>query len=241
MPTIAISGAGSGIGRTFVDHFAADKSNTIHAMDISFQDDIASSKSHATIKCHTVDTSSQSSVDELAKTLNKQPIDLFIHSAAIRGLVPEITEKEDGYPAAAETLESMTAETMIKTLTVNTVGTFLLVRALIPNLKAGKGKCIIMGSRMGSMGANHDGSKYAYRASKAGVNAIVKSFSIDVPEIPFVILHPGRVESRMVPNMREEGAIDADEAIDMMIPLIEGYDKKDSGKFYTREGEEIPW
>lgn len=85
-----------------------------------------------------------------------------------------------------------------------------------------------------------EGGAYAYRSSKAGLNALVKSFSLDVPEIIFTIVHPGRVDTNMTPN-REEGAVDASEAIKIMMPRIQKFAKQDSGKFYTREGEEIPW
>jgi hypothetical protein len=35
--------------------------------------------------------------------------------------------------------------------------------------------------------------------------------------------------------------VDAEEAIKGMMKLIEGFGKDDSGNFYTREGEGIPW
>ena len=242
MPTIAISGAGSGIGHSFLEHFAADPSNTIHAIDRSFSDAVSISDSTAELIRHTLDVSSPESIADLRKALDDKPIDLFIHSAAIRGLVPSVLEKQDE-PGPAETLEAMDAETMMKTLQINTVGSFLLIKALLPNLKAAKkgGKVVIMGSRMGSIESNKDGSAYAYRASKAGVNALIKSFSIDVPEVCFTIIHPGRVESRMVPNMREDRAIDAEDAIKMMLPMIEKFSKDNTGNFYDRDGEEIPW
>ncbi|MCJ1481093.1 hypothetical protein MMC06_001249 [Schaereria dolodes] len=247
MPTIAISGAGSGIGYSFTQHFASHPNTTIHAIDRSFPD-----ASHPTapptakIIYHTIDVSSASSIASLSTSLGKTPINLFIHSAAVRGLVPSELEKDDN-PAPAETLEAMDSETMLKTLSINVVGTFLLIRALLPNLRLAAStlpptaKVIIMGSRMGSIASNASGSAYAYRASKAGLNALVKSFSLDVPEVCFVVMHPGRVESRMVPTMREEGAIDAHEAVAMMVPLIDGFGEADSGRFVGREGDEIPW
>lgn len=130
----------------------------------------------------------------------------------------------------------------MKTLQINVVGSFLLIRALIPNLKAVKqgAKMVIMGFRMGSITSNHDGFKYAYRASKITLNALIKSFSINVPEVYFTIIHPGRVKSRMVLTMQEKGTIDAQDAVKMMMLMIKGFKKKDTGKFYSREGDEIP-
>lgn len=242
MATIVISGAGSGIGHTFLHAFASDPSTTIHAVDIVFHEEVHDADFRAKIHRHECNTASLESVKKLASSLNGQAVDLFIHCAAIRGLVPDVTEKEQD-PKDAETMDVMDQDTFSKTLQINTVGSFLLIRALLPNLKASlhpPAKCVVMSSRMGSIASNHDGGSYAYRASKAGLNAVIKSFSIDVPEVCFTVMHPGRVESRMT-RVREEGAVDAKDAVDEMIPVIEGLGKKDSGKFYLKDGSDIPW
>jgi len=241
MPTIAISGAGSGIGHTFLEHYAKDSSNTIHSIDVSWSDEVSDSKSSAKIHRHTVNSADTSSVASLQKALDNTPIDLFIHSAAVRGLNPEI-QKQESDPAKAETLETTDPEIFKQTLIVNTLGTFILIRALLPNLRASTQqppKVVVMGSGMGSI-ANNKGNAYAYGSSKAGLNYVIKSFAGDVPEIAFGIIHPGKVESRMT-HVREDGAIDAEDAIEMILPLIEGLDKEKTGMFVTREGKPIPW
>ena len=49
--------------------------------------------------------------------------------------------------------------------------------------------------QMGSMGDNTSGGSYAYRCSKAALNAATKSMSIDLRErgMTVVTLHPGRL------------------------------------------------
>jgi hypothetical protein len=42
-------------------------------------------------------------------------------------------------------------------------------------------------------------------------------------------------------HVREDGAIDADEAIEMMLPIMENMKPEDSGMFVTRENKPIPW
>ena len=87
---------------------------------------------------------------------------------------------------------------------------------------------------------NTAGGGYAYRASKAALNAIIKSFSIDVPEVIFTVIHPGRVETGLVAS-REEGAIEANESIKDMLRIIDKLTKEDSGRFYDRFGDPIVW
>lgn len=239
MPFIVISGAGSGIGHTFLAHLASDANNTIHAIDVTWNEEVSAKQSNAKITHHTVNTADASTLDKLGKDLDGHPIDLFIHSAAVRGLVPSMLDKTSD-PKGAETLDVMDRGTMVKCLDINITGSFLLIRTLLPGLKKNNGKCVIMGSRMGSMGANGDGGAYAYRASKAGLNAIIKSLSIDVPEVIFTIIHPGKVDTRMT-HVREEGSIDSSDVPKILMPMIEKFGKKDSGQFYTRDGEKIPW
>jgi NAD(P)-dependent dehydrogenase (short-subunit alcohol dehydrogenase family) len=154
MPVILISGAGSGIGNMFLEHYAKDSANTIHALDVTWSEDIKTHEAAAKITTHTVNSASQESLYDLAKKLNGVPIDLFIHCAAVRGLNPEVQKKDDT-PGHAELLDVVDADVFKQTLTVNTLGTFLIIRAVLPNLKAAKhGKVIVMGSGMGSITNN---------------------------------------------------------------------------------------
>ncbi|GAM89370.1 hypothetical protein ANO11243_074070 [Dothideomycetidae sp. 11243] len=168
-------------------------------------------------------------------------IDLVIHSAGVRGLVPSVEDKHPDNVAACETMEVMDVETLTRTFQINAVGTFSLVRCLLPHLKRSRGaKVIIMSSRMGSIGQNTSGSAYAYRASKAALNAIVKSFSIDEPTVTFILCHPGRVETKLVKS-KEEGAMSAEQSVSGLLPWIERWGQADSGKFFDRFGEPIKW
>ncbi len=227
--------------------------STVFAVDRSFsspltQDDLEAADAYRkevgndetnTLQIFTIDVRDE--IEMTAQLRDVQDIDLVIHSAGVRGLEPSVSIEKSGDVAKAETADVVTAETMMETFQINTVGTFLLIRTLLPKLRAGGGsKVIIMGSRMGSVGSNTTGGGYAYRASKAAVNAVVKSFSIDLPEIVFAIVHPGRVESGLV-AVKEDGAISAEQSARGILPLIDGLRKGDSGKFFDRFGVEIGW
>lgn len=131
-------------------------------------------------------------------------------------------------------------EILQHTFHVNAIGTFLLLEAMVPQLHDGRPKVIIMGSRMVLISHNTTGGAYAYRASKAALNTIVKSFSGDVPEIMFAIVHPGRVESGLV-SVKEDGAISAEESVSNMLKLIERLGKEDSAKFMDQFEVEVLW
>lgn len=54
-------------------------------------------------------------------------------------------------------------------------------------------RVVIMAHCMGSISGNKNGGAYAYRASQAALNAVVRSLSIDVPEVCFACVYPGEV------------------------------------------------
>ena len=253
MPNILITGAASGLGKAFVTAYLKSANNAVFAVDKSFssspaQDILEATDKYrqevgndetTTLRMFTIDVRDEAHIT--AQLHDVKELDLVIHCAGVRGLERSISIEKSGDVAKAESMDVMSAETMTDTFHINTVGTFLLIRALLPKLRAsGRSKVIIMGSRMGSMGSNTTGGGYAYRASKAAVNAVVKSYSIDVPEVVFAVVHPGRVESGLV-TVKEDGAISAEESVMEMLGLIERLGGKDSGKFWDRFGMEVPW
>jgi NAD(P)-dependent dehydrogenase (short-subunit alcohol dehydrogenase family) len=242
MSTVLISGAASGLGKAFLERFVQSAEfTTIIAVDRSPINGVEDER----VQYLDVDVSSTQSITNLAQQLRDVPIHLCIHSAGIRGLVPSVEAQHPDDVARAETIEAMDSDTMMRTFQINTAGTFLLIQALLPNFDIAKktgtqAKVVVIGSRMGSISYNTTGGSYAYRASKAGLNAVMKSFSIDVQDVIFTVLHPGRVETALV-KCREEGAIEPKESVDEMMKVIDTLTIAESGKFYDRFGQVIGW
>ena len=97
-----------------------------------------------------------------------------------------------------------------------------------------------MSSKMGSIDDNNSGGSYIYRSSKAALNAVMKSLSIDLAPrgISVAILHPGWVRTDMGgPN----GLIDAPESVNGLLKVIKDLNLKNSGRFYSYDGSEIAW
>lgn len=242
--TILVSGSANGLGKAFVKAYHKQPDTHIIAIDktaITYLQDSSSS-----CRAFTVDVTDEASIDQLVKVIRDEPIDLVIHSAGVRGLVPHLEVERHGDVNACETLEAMDFATLTQTFQINAAGTFLLFRALLPNLRLASGpKVIVMSSRMGSIGNNSAGNRaagsaYAYRASKAALNAIVRSFVVDVPEVVWVLCHPGRVETKLV-KWKEDGALTAEESVNGLLPLIEAWGRDDSGSFFDRFGDPLPW
>jgi NAD(P)-dependent dehydrogenase (short-subunit alcohol dehydrogenase family) len=80
---------------------------------------------------------------------------------------------------------------------------------------------------------------YAYRASKAALNIVNKSMSIDLAGrgITAVLLHPGYVRTRMTGG---QGLIDVQTSVSGMLSVLES-NAPLNGHWYDYKAEEIPW
>lgn len=264
VPTVLITGAFSGLGRAFFQHFVAlsdesshDENKTFKVVGIDRQPWIdKDGTAH-----HSYAHGRRSAYVQLDVTSPAGELEMFarrwigedtlvylvIHCAGVRGLVPSVDVENSDDVATAEALGAMDAATMMRTFEVNVVGTFNILTAVLPALRLAaqrslNPRVVIMSSRMGSVAANDKGGGYAYRASKAALNAVVRSMSIDVPEVFFALVHPGRVATGLV-SVKEDGAISCEESLKTVLPMIDGFGECHSKNLYyvDRFGEDIPW
>lgn len=152
-------------------------------------------------------------------------------------------------PHETDTLETVNLPTFHKTFAVNTVGPLLLTQALLPNILAAQHPRIaVVSSRVGSIGDNTSGGAYSYRSSKAAVNALFKSLAVDLKEknVPVLILHPGIVKTNLDPRWKDgtsevQGAVLPEQAASELWRVLMGKGMESTGRFYHRNGEELPW
>lgn len=120
-----------------------------------------------------------------------------------------------------------------------------VTQALLPNLlKADSAKIGIITSRVGSIGDNSSGGMYAYRSSKAAANSVGKSMAMDLQDkkIPVLLLHPGFVRSGLLPGSDGDQFVDPPEAATKLWNnVVKSKGMESTGKFFHREGYDLPW
>lgn len=187
------------------------------------------------LKCHhaQLDVRSPESISAFASSLSDQPVDLLLNVAGT------MAKHED------DALETVTKDCLTRIFETNTFGPLLLTQALLHNLlKASRARVGIVSSRIGSISDNSTGGIYAYRASKAAVNSIGKSLAMDLKEkgIAVTLLHPGIVKTGLDPSAANTPeAVLPDEAATKLWKVWQSKDMEDTGKFWHREGQELPW
>lgn len=136
----------------------------------------------------------------------------------------------------------MTQADLVADFVTNTAGPLLVAKALHEAGVIGGDKpslLAIMSSKMGSIDDDSSGGSYAYRCSKAAVNAAGKALSVDLAPsaVTVTILHPGFVRTEMTGG---RGLIDVDQSISGLLSVIES-NQDLNGKFTAFDGKAIPW
>lgn len=173
------------------------------------------------------DVGDPESIQDLARTLEGEPIDWLINNAGVM--------RRDTLGG----IEGETLDDLYLQFRVNSVGPLLVTQALLGNLQSGS-KVGIVTSRMGSIADNTSGGAYGYRMSKAAVNAAGKSLAMDLRQrgISVALLHPGYVRTDMVGG---GGDVEPEEAATGLIARIDELSIETSGSFWHAKGQELPW
>ena len=136
-------------------------------------------------------------------------------------------------------LDDLDAKEIRNEFETNALGPLRVVHALLGSLKEGS-KLALVTSRMGSIADNDSGSHYAYRMSKAALNAAGKSLAIDLKGrgVAVCLLHPGFVRTAMTGG---HGDVEPDVAADRMLQRISELSLANTGTWWHANGDVLPW
>ncbi|MFJ7311997.1 SDR family oxidoreductase [Pseudomonas sp. NPDC098747] len=174
-----------------------------------------------------------SAATELA---SEAPYQLIVHAAGLLhrdGIKPE------------KSLSAIEPEALQTVFQVNALGPALVLRHFLPLLDP-MGAMAMLSAKVGSIGDNRLGGWYAYRASKAALNMLIKTAAIELartrPQSRLLSLHPGTVVSGLSQPFRgASSARPADFAAAQLLTLIDQLTPADSGHFFAYDGERLPW
>jgi len=171
-----------------------------------------------------------------AELADEAPYQLIVHAA---GLLHRADIKPEKTYAA---LEDAALKAVFQ---VNALGPALVLRHFLP-LLAPQGAMALLSAKVGSIGDNRLGGWYAYRASKAALNMLVKTAAIELartrPGARLLSLHPGTVVSQLSQPFRGSAAArPASVAAWELLTLIDRLSAADSGQFFAYDGERLPW
>lgn len=234
MANIIITGANRGIGLALVKTYLLG-GNRVFALcrqpQQADQLNELAAGAGGQLTVHTVDMADADSITTFAGSLKDTPVDVLLNVAGIVGgrtdslLKAPFSEADfDDWRTAFE---------------VMTIGPFRLTQAVLPNLIAARGKVMTVSSQIAASTWPR-GGLYAYGATKAAVNRLMRSLAFDLRDkgVTVALVHPGWVQTDMGGANAE---ITPQESAAGIKQVLDGLTLEDTGKFFKWNGEEHAW
>ena len=145
-----------------------------------------------------------------------------------------------------KTINVVKQKLMIDMMTINAIGPALLLKNFSKKLDKTKFSVFVnLSARVGSITDNRLGGWISYRSSKAALNQIIKTSSIEInrrnKNAICVGLHPGTVKTRFTEKFQNTTeTISPEESVEMMMKVIESLSVDDNGYCFAYDGKVIP-
>lgn len=221
MPSVFISAAGRGLGLEFARQYAAQQWDVLAACsDPKRAHDLGALGANVSVL--PLDLADDRSIDELLRIISQAPLDVLVANTGV----------ESGPPGA---VGAVTREAWAGVIGVNTFAPFRLATALRSNLQRGSHKKLVgISSLAASLTRCEAGGRYVDRASKAALNSLWRSLSIEWRQLGIACI-------LLCPEPHTGMDLDLERSVRSMRRVIAGATMSDSGRFFDCGGNEIPW
>ena len=233
---VAVIGSTGGIGAALVEQLVdSPQVSRIHALS-------RSGRSHPSSKVAnlTFDFTDENSLLAAAQALEEvKPFDVILVATGLLqggGIAPE------------KNLRALSYEGFAKSFEINTIGPAMTAKYFVPLLRRDeKAVFAAFSARVGSISDNRLGGWYAYRASKAALNMVLKTLAIEIgrrfKNQIIIGLHPGTVDTALSKpfhgNVPEGKLFTPEFSAEKLLRVIDGIKAEDSGNLFDWTGKRI--
>jgi NAD(P)-dependent dehydrogenase (short-subunit alcohol dehydrogenase family) len=226
---IVIVGASRGLGLGLVSEYLSRGWRvTATARDLAKAHELrALAESTTAIRLEAVDIDDGAAAIALARRLNATIFDVILINAGVTG-------------PKDQSLDRVTPTEVGALFYTNAVATLRMAEQLAPLIRPGTGVIAFMSSRVGSNSEASSGARPLYRASKAALNSMTRSFAANLKERPPTILclHPGWVRTDMG---GPDAPVDVATSAAGLANVIERYVGSKRHTFIDYQGTQLPW
>lgn len=230
-------GASGGIGNAFVRLLASDD----HVGDVHAFSRTPIHIGEKTVHRHWLDLTDEASIENAANIATANlPLDLVIVSSGILHRDAEIRPEKS--------MGEINPQSLAEVLAVNTIGPALVAKHFLPKLSKGhKTVFAALSARVGSIGDNRLGGWASYRMSKAALNMLLKTASIEQarnrPESIVVALHPGTVDTSLsqpfTRRVQPSKLFSPTHSAGDLLQVIDSLTPDDSGGFFAYDKSSV--
>jgi NAD(P)-dependent dehydrogenase (short-subunit alcohol dehydrogenase family) len=255
-PFVLISPGTRGLSLALVRHYLQTTPLPVYTTyrsgtDSSVTHDILSSlkdADQARLRVFKLDLTKEDTIagasDALARALPKDK-DTYLHTAFITGGVLH-PERQPANLDLTKIEETFRINTISHLLMVKHFSRFLPSASSVP--VSHLSKWVHVSARVGSVSDNKLGGWFSYRASKAAVNQIVRTFDLDLQNrrvrAMCIGVHPGTVKTELSrefwEGVEKKGRLfEPDYAAERMVDVVEKLTTKGRGRIWDWKGEEV--
>ena len=234
---IAVIGASGGIGAALVELFSQDpRVAMVYAL----------SRTHCPIVSPKVTPGELDITDEksiancAAMASSESPLDIVVVATGVLW--------SGGTIRPEKSLREVDAEKLSQVFAINAVGPAMVAKHFLPKLrKESKTVFAALSARVGSIGDNRLGGWYSYRASKAALNMLLKTLSIEqtrsLPQSIVIGLHPGTVDTELSrpysKGTAPEKLFSPATAAGHLVAVLDKVGREDTGGVFAWDGKRI--
>ncbi len=235
--TILVTGANRGLGLEHTRQALAAGDQVIATArhpDKAAQLQALAMQSGSQLRIEQMDAADHASIEALAERIKGVPVDILINNAGISG-VPW------GADTDSQALEGMNYAIWREIFEVNVLGVFKTTASLLPNVKAGARKIIMMmSSDLGSIANNSMGLMHAYRSSKTALNQITHGLAVELKGegVTVFAMAPGWVKTDLGGDTAHWEVPDS---IRLQREVLATIDIGNTGQFINLKGEQVAW
>lgn len=234
---VAVIGASGGVGQALVGLFANDPCvERVFALSRT-----SSPISLPNVTQAQLDLEDEASIANCAMSVSSDaPLDIVVVASGIlwsgETLRPEKSMRE------------LDMQKLAKVFAINATGPALVAKHFLPTLrKRSKTVFAALSARVGSIGDNRLGGWYSYRASKAALNMLLKTLSIEHarqrPQAVIVGLHPGTVNTDLSAPFTKrtppEKLFSPDTSAGHLLKVLDAVTPEDSGGVFAWDGQRV--
>jgi NAD(P)-dependent dehydrogenase (short-subunit alcohol dehydrogenase family) len=180
MPSVLVTGAGRGIGRSIAEHLANQGWDVIAGVRTQLDADAITATNPQRISAVLLDVTDDAQLDQLEATLPAR-LDAVVNNAGV---------------VVAGPMEAVSTADWRKQLDVNVIGQLAVTRAVLPRLRRSRGRVVFISSINGQLAFPMMG---AYCASKFALEAAAEALRMELRPwgISVVVVEPAQTDTDM--------------------------------------------
>ena len=237
---VIVFGASGGIGNALTQNLAKNPTiNSIFAISRSL-------KKYSNPKIQSLQADIDNENDIVRVTNSIQSVVSELHIVLVATGILQVGDQIK----PEKSWRALNSDTMEKVFRINAIGPSILAKHFLPLLSRDK-KAVFaaLSARVGSIDDNRLGGWYAYRASKAALNMLIKTLSIELarhsPYALCVGLHPGTVDTSLSKpfqgSVSHAGLFSAELSASHLLNVLNSLKFEHSGQVFAWDGKPIPF